>query len=48
MSAMTRSISSGREREKAEQELFSSVKKAVNPDETAPKHKHVRGISLLG
>ena len=35
------------QREKAEQELFISVKKATNPDETAPKQKHVRVITLF-
>jgi hypothetical protein len=36
-----------KDRDKAEKELNDSVKKAVNPDETAPKQKHVRGSSFL-
>ena len=36
---------STKDRDKAEQELAISVKKAVSLDETAPKQKHVRGDS---
>ncbi|KAI3659302.1 hypothetical protein MP638_003518 [Amoeboaphelidium occidentale] len=43
---MNRSVSL-KDRERAEQDLFVSVKKALNPDETAPKQKHVRVCYLF-
>lgn len=35
------------DKDKAEQELSGSVKKALTPDEVAPKTKHVRSRSPL-
>ncbi|KAJ2610283.1 sla2 Src-like adaptor 2 [Coemansia sp. RSA 1365] len=35
------------DRVKAEQELMTSVRKATNPDETAPKRKHVRNMIVF-
>lgn len=34
------------DRDKAEAELVVNIKKATNPDETAPKQKHVRSMVL--
>jgi hypothetical protein len=34
------------DKEKAEQELVINIKKATSPDETAPKQKHVRSMSI--
>lgn len=33
------------DKDKAESELVVNIKKATNPDETAPKQKHVRSTS---
>lgn len=34
------------DKDKAEAELVVNIKKATNPDETAPKQKHVRSLSM--
>ena len=36
-----------KDREKSEQELATSVKKAVSPEEAAPKQKHVRVCAVF-
>lgn len=34
------------DKDKAEHELVINIKKATSPEETAPKQKHVRSLSL--